>query len=37
MRIFRNVLSAVGGIALVALFTSLVASRATHGLIAEFV
>jgi hypothetical protein len=37
MRIFRNVLSAVGGIVLVALFTSLVASRATHGLMAEFV
>ena len=37
MRIFRDVLSAVGSIVLVALFTSLVASRATHGLIAEFV
>jgi hypothetical protein len=37
MRIFRNVLSAVGCIVLVALFTSLVASRATHGLMAEFV
>src|SRR6516165_3964497 len=37
MRVFRNVLSAVGCIVLVALFTSLVASRATHGLIAEFV
>ncbi len=34
---FSEVLSAVGGIVLVALFTSLVASRATHGLMAEFV
>jgi hypothetical protein len=37
LRIFRNVLSALGCIVLVALVTSLVAPRATHGLMAELI